>query len=529
MHNYPVNSVYHIAKADFLQRIRSYNFLIALGISVFLIYTFVPPLSASYRIVSLGNYRGLYNSAWIGGMVASCVPFFALIGFYLINYAVKRDVDTGVGQIVATTRISNIQYLSGKLLSNFAVLLAILLVIMAMTIIMFLVRGETNHIEFDKLLLPLIFLVAPAMFIIACIALFFDTLTISINRGIVNIIYFFLWTFLISSGLISPLLDILGTDILISEIKNTLSITHHDWNGDFGTGIMLAGSSVNNQVFIWDGMNWSISLLFFRLFWMMAFLGLIFLSLVSFNRFDDSKIGKSQRRIKIRPKKRTTRIDEMTIHPPLTWQNAPQPEARFSFFSILKAEIHLMVKGRSKLWLIVTSILFTTSLFAPVSFAYKISLPLLWFFQILILSKIGCREINNRCNGYIFSAAFPIRRQLPATFTAASLLMFFLALPVVLRTLLNADFYSVYAITAGALFIPSFAITLGILTGGSKLFEVLFTIIVYGYFNDVPFFDFTGAIQESHFLGMANYFLIITLILIILAFLVRKRQIRHTQ
>ena len=110
--NYIFSSIFHIAKADFLQRVRSYYFLITLGICIFIIYSFVPALDAGYTMVSLGNYRGFYNSAWIGSMVAMCVPFFALIGFYLVHNAVKRDIDTGVGKIIATTRITTVNYLT---------------------------------------------------------------------------------------------------------------------------------------------------------------------------------------------------------------------------------------------------------------------------------------------------------------------------------------------------------------------------------------------------------------------------------
>jgi hypothetical protein len=65
-------------------------------------YSFVPPVTAGYKIMLLGNYRGLYNSTWIGTMVAMCAPLFALIGFYLVNYSVKRDIDTRVGQIITS-------------------------------------------------------------------------------------------------------------------------------------------------------------------------------------------------------------------------------------------------------------------------------------------------------------------------------------------------------------------------------------------------------------------------------------------
>ncbi|MCK5699645.1 MAG: hypothetical protein KAI29_00765, partial [Cyclobacteriaceae bacterium] len=292
---YTIHSVYHIARADFLQRIRSYNFLIALGACIFLIYSFVPALDAGYVMVSLGNYRGLYNSAWIGGMVANCVPFYILIGFYLVNYAVKRDVDTGVGQIIATTRITKGQYLTGKLISNFTVLLLILLVIAAMTIVMFFVRGETNQLELGKLLLPLLLLTVPAMFTLASIALFFDSLT-GLNRGMLNIIYFFLWTFLISSSLFSPLFDIFGMNIFIAEIQNSVSTLHQDWDGNFGTGLLIRDSLVSDNIFTWEGMTWTGSILLQRMFWMTASLGLVLLASLGFNRFDTSKTREKQLR-----------------------------------------------------------------------------------------------------------------------------------------------------------------------------------------------------------------------------------------
>jgi len=111
--------------------------------------------------------------------------------------------------------------------------------------------------------------------------------------------------------------------------------------------------------------------------------------------------------------------------------------------------------------------------------------------------------------------------------TTAVLLMFTLAIPILIKVMITDNFYGVYAIVVGALFIPAFAIASGILTGGSKVFEVIFTIIVYGILNSVPFFDFVGAIKGSRELGMAHYLMVITLVLVIVAFAARKRQIRN--
>ena len=525
--NYKINSILHIAKADFLQRIRSYYFLIALGVCVFIIYSFVPPVNAGYTMVSLGNYRGFYNSAWIGSMVAMCVPFFALIGFYVVNNAVKRDITTGVGQIIATTRITKVQYLTGKLISNFAVLLVILLVIMIMTIIMFFVRGETSQLELGKLLFPLLILTVPAMFIIACLALVFDSLT-DFSQGFLNIAYFFVWIFMISGSLGSPATDVLGGNTCLIDIKNAITTIHPDWNGNSGTGILVTDSLGKCKVFTWQGMNWTPWIFLARIFWVVVAFGLVLIASLRFNRFDTSVIRIKKQRTSWFTRKPAAVTDNHYSHSGISYRDLPLGGARFSYFSMLKAELRMMLRGQTNLWMFLTAGLFTASAFTPLKFAYPVALPLLWGLQILILSKLGSREFTNRCNDYIFSAAYPLKRQLPATLLAATFILLFLALPVLVRVLLCGNFYSAYAILVGALFVPVFAVASGILTGGSKLFEVFFTMMVYAMLNRVPFCDFIGAIEKSQELGLANYLLIITVALLIVAFTGRKRQIIHS-
>ena len=524
--SYTIGSIYHIAKADFLERVRSYNFLIALGICIIMIYTFVPPVDANYKILSLGNYRGFRNSAWIGGMVAMCVPFFALVNFYVVNYSVKRDFDTGVGQIIATTRITRLQYLTGKLISNFSVLLLITLLIAIMTIVMFFIRGETSHIEPGKLLLPLFIFLVPGMFIVSALALFFDSMT-SLSRGLVNIIYFFLWMIMISTSISSYSIDVFGLNTGMNEIKQSIASIHPDWDGNSGVGILLTDYKAGQKVFIWEGIIWSSPIILKRIYWMSAAFGLVLLVSLGFNRFDTSKIRVRKQRNSWFFKKKPAIINDYSTSSQIRYRDLPPAEAKFSYFNLVLTELRLILKGNSTLWMVITSVLFIVSIFTSLDFGYKIALPLLWFFQILILSNLGSREVTNRCNEYIFSVAFPLQRQLFSTMTTAVLLMFTLAIPILIKVMITDNFYGVYAIVVGALFIPAFAIASGILTGGSKVFEVIFTIIVYGILNSVPFFDFVGAIKGSRELGMAHYLMVITLVLVIVAFAARKRQIRN--
>ena len=102
-----LRALYHVARADFLERVRGYRFLIVLGLVTVVAFLFVPQDDASYITVDLDGYRGIYNSAWVGGSVALLASLYlALVSFYVVKGSVGRDVETGVGQIIATTLIS---------------------------------------------------------------------------------------------------------------------------------------------------------------------------------------------------------------------------------------------------------------------------------------------------------------------------------------------------------------------------------------------------------------------------------------
>ncbi|MDH5440532.1 MAG: hypothetical protein OEY31_07995, partial [Candidatus Bathyarchaeota archaeon] len=88
-------------------------------------YIFVPAPDANYVTLGWGSsttfYRGVYNSAWIGALVAMLTGMFlTLLGFYVVNDSVKRDEQTRVGQIIATTPLRNSDYTLGNALCNFA-------------------------------------------------------------------------------------------------------------------------------------------------------------------------------------------------------------------------------------------------------------------------------------------------------------------------------------------------------------------------------------------------------------------------
>src|SRR3990172_6605358 len=140
-----LRSLYHLARADFLERVRRYSFLVMLGAVLFLGYQ----AAVGNVSVQLGDYRGEFNSAWVGSMLALIASFFlGWFGFYLVKGSVARDRETGVGQIMATTPLTRPLYTLGKWLSNFAVLIAMTILLAIVGIAIQLSAGESEQFDF---------------------------------------------------------------------------------------------------------------------------------------------------------------------------------------------------------------------------------------------------------------------------------------------------------------------------------------------------------------------------------------------
>jgi hypothetical protein len=189
--------LWHLVKADFLTRVRRTSFLLTLGFTVFVGYeTF-----AGHIVLRLGEYRGVYNSAWVGalmGVVTSA--FLSLVGFYIVKGSILRDEQTRVGQILAATPMSKGFYTVAKALGNFAVLASMVAVMAAAALLMQLARGEDRTLHWGALLGPLALYALPAMAFVAALAVLWETVP-WLRGGVGNVVYFFAWTGLLSLGI----------------------------------------------------------------------------------------------------------------------------------------------------------------------------------------------------------------------------------------------------------------------------------------------------------------------------------------
>ena len=267
-----LRTLYHLTRADFLERIRRHSFLIVLALTVCAGYLFVPPEGAGYLVLQLGLKRGIYNSAWIGlvfGLIAAM--HLPLYGFYLVKNTVERDRQTGVGQIIATTPTSKIIYVAGKWLSNLAVLVLILSVMTVMGIVMQLIRAEDAVVKVWALVAPIWLMGLPVLAIASAMAVLFESISF-LRGGLGNVFYFFVWLVTIItllSGafdevthLAQPTNDLLGFTRPMADIQQKVLAVEAD--AEMGSGLIVPLRGRESSTFFWAGMDWTVGLVMER-------------------------------------------------------------------------------------------------------------------------------------------------------------------------------------------------------------------------------------------------------------------------
>ena len=513
--------VYHLARADFLERVRRYSFLVMLGLVLFLGYQ----AGIGNLNLWLGQYRGEYNSAWVGAMMALIgALFFGWFGFFLVKGSVARDRETGVGQIMATTPLTRSLYMLGKSLSNFAVLVAMVTVLALAGLAVQFWKGENAQIELIVFLEPFFLIVLPLMALVAAIAVLFEAIPF-LQGGFGNVVFFFAFIlqmplFIANDTLKSySALEPLGISLLATEMGKEVAKRYPDYQG----GLTLGTSSAEiNGTFLWTGVDWTSRLVLgrFTLF-ILAILTTLFASLF-FDRFDPSR--SKPRRTKHNtsdsaPETVSTALALPTVH--LTPLNITGN--RFSFFTVVLAESRLLIKGQPWWWYVLTGGIMIACFSAPSAIVRQIVLPIAWVWPILIWSAIGNREIRNNVHQMTFSSASPLMRQLPAQWLAGFIVTLLISLGALLRFTLDGETVGLVALLSGAIFIPSLALASGVWSGTSKLFEILYMILWYiGPLNNVPALDYIG----SHGNGRPEFFIPFSLALIAFALFGRARQIR---
>jgi hypothetical protein len=526
--------LFHLTRADLLERSRCYSFLITLGLTIFAAYLYLPPSSANYLTLGLGNYRGIYNAAWVGGALAVlCSALLSLPAFYLVKNAIERDEQTRVGQIIATTPLSKPLYTLGKACSNF-IFLAVMVGMIALSAgAIQLIRAENVRIDLWALLSPFVFCVLPAMAMIAALAILFET--IPWLRGTFgNVVYFILWlVLLIISAANMPSLqqvgkppnDLWGVQVILSSMVKDTASAFPGYQGSVAIGAVTLPAPL--QTFTWNGVHWTAEIIFRRMLWLGAALGIALFATLFFRRFDPE----------IRNPK-PTRHPEPTGSPPLkSEQLTPTPalvhltplasgQRAFYPARILLAELRLLFKGIRWWWFVIFAGLIVAGALLPTESARRYVLPAAWILPLAFWSALGTRERRHNTDQFIFSAPHPLSHQFPLMWLAGVVVALIAGAGVALNFILAEDWLHLLAWGTGALFIPTLALALGAWSGSNKLFEVVYMLCWYaGPVNQIESLDFMGTGSNLELSRVLGYGLI-TILLFSLAVIGRKRQLK---
>lgn len=507
-----MNVIYHLARADFLERIRRYSFLIMLGLVVWLGYA-----SASQQIILRvpPDYVGEINSHWIGALMAmTATLFLGWFGFYLVKGSVARDYETGVGQIMATTPLTRPLYTLGKWLSNLAILGVMLLILLVAGVVMNLLVGA--RLDLWALTAPTLLIALPCLVLIAALAVLFETIG-GLRGGLGNVIYFFAFILglipSIESDAYQPLFDFTGFRLIGDQIARAAKSAYPDSQGGFAFSFI---SGLVPRYFHYGGIDWTGEIVLYRSLFILIALGLVLLAALFFDRFNPAHLAPS--------KKRAAPVPE----PAPAIENTPRPhltpltdsQARFRFDALFVTEVKLFLKGQRWWWYAIAGGLIVAQLLSDLE-TTRLLLAVAWVWPILLLSGLGCREARHATRQIVFCTPRPLLNQLPALWLSAFAVLALLGSGALLRFLAAGEFTSLLAWLTGAMFIPSLALALGVLTGSGKSFEVVYVLWIYGVLQRVPAFDFVGTTPESPW----QIYALLTLALMVTTLLIRQWQL----
>lgn len=506
--------LYHLALADFRERTRRYSFLIVMGLVALLGYS----VYTGDAGLTLGDYQGVLNSAWIGAQMTLVLTVaLSLLGFYLVKNSIERDTQTGVGQILATTPISRPAYLTGKWFSHFLLLGMMVAVLAAAALVMQLFTREAA-LDPWALLSPFLLVALPCMGFIAGLAVLFEAIPL-LRGGLGNVIYFVLWLGIISVAATGALVAVgqgrsappepFGLSVLYPDMSSTLVTQHPDYTPGLGDGdvnntnrglSVFVAARTAGQPFQWDGVAWTLPVALGQWAWALVGLGLALGGSLFFERFDPSrgrpKVVKATRRKGVRRETAagaaTAVIAEAEAAGAGTSAARPDAAARprltplgsarspFCFPGVFLAELRLLLKGWPWWWYVVAGGLIMACAVLPLDTVKdRLLVQAAWIWPILVWSGMGSRERRFTTHPMVYAAPSPLWRQIPATWLAGIVITAAAGSGGAIAFLVAGDLAALTGWLGAAIFIPSLALALGAWSGSNRLFEIVYMLWWY--------------------------------------------------
>ncbi len=290
--------------------------------------------------------------------------------------------------------------------------------------------------------------------------------------------------------------------------------------------------------FHWSGLDWTAAAVSLRLTWIAVAIAVTFLGAVFFDRFDPAKSrgflgGKSKKKSIAKEAAanedlRAQQAQSRTAAPAhLTPIASAAPHG--SFLRLVAAELRLALKGFGWWWYAAAAGLVVAQLTTPLAVSRGPLLAVAWIWPALVWSALGTRESRFGTAQLVFSCPKILSRQLPAAWIAAMLIAALTGAGAAIRMGMAGDRAGLLAWCAGAVFIASLALALGVWSGTSKFFEGFYTTLWYmGPLNHGPGMDFTGSSSGVFSVRYSVIYLLIAGVLVAAAFFRRAGQLGHS-
>lgn len=498
----------YLIKYNLIKQMRSHNFLLLLSISIFLAFLCVPGVNNGYEIFYLGGVRGIYNSEWLGSISTMLqVILLWLPCFYLLRSQISEDKRLKIDQVIAASPVSKFEYISGKFIANFSILMCASLIFTVAMMGMQFIRHESYTFSLMGYIIPFLCITIPYLLFLSSMTVFFDVCT-WINGVFGNILIFFIWISLSTLSVASPgnKFDLFGLGYILNQMMSEAKDVYP--NLSEGASFGYYPNDISIPTFEWGGLLIDSSFLLNRLFWICISFIIMIISAIIFNRFKERK----DNNIKYIDNRNNTvsinKNNEIFLLP-IKKRNS------INFLFLLKSEMKLMFIGQKLWWygIILASIVLSS--FVVVDEGIK------WISLIMLLpmgmwSQMGCRERYYNLT-MILKSCCPWQYKWITTLFSGLLVATLMSCGILIRFALDGSWKHFVGWSIGAAFVPVFAFAIGTIVENRKMFEGLYIALFYfGPINNMGKLDFLS-IQKDN----SMFFLSIIMVLIIISYVIR--------
>ncbi len=489
-------------KTELLQQSRSRKFWLMMALAGVLSWLFFPPTDSSYQVMLIdGQYRGPYNSAWYGMMLAMLSLWWSLLGFYFLRGSIRQDIESKVWELLASSQMSRIGYLLAKWCSQLLIYLAVFLLQLLLAMVLQQLWAEDRHIDVVELIKPMLLISIPSVALTSACVLWFDLIP-KLRHTTGNVLFFVLWLAIMLASILPSAIDgviskhSIGFDprgmlmmqraiapsfaqleaplalaqaqttVDAQQPKNTATAAQDSWIKQ--RSVLLLGSSTKGEnalaIEVFHYPRWHQSYLDYLN--AATWFG-IALILVFFAALLPDRVGQTLMQPVLHSTRHTGRWSQVLL------RLAGTQSLVYLWFQ----EVSQVFRQRSWWWwgLLGASAL-AQLLLAP---SMACSLILLYWLPLLgSLSTMAYTEQQYRTDQYMMIAPNALwRLACCRMLTAISILLLALS-PLLLRFALTAP-TQLLMIVSGTVFVAAVALALGIWARQSRLFELLFMSLTY--------------------------------------------------